>query len=319
MNSSIAKETNPISSSLPKTKNAPIIIDGKATAEAIKKEVKEKVEIWKVKTGRVPGLAVIIVGENPASQVYVRNKAKSCLEIGMKSEVIELPSTITEADLLQKIDDLNNDSTIHGILVQQPLPKHIDEFNITLSIAPEKDVDGFHPMNVGKLVIGKLDSCFPSCTPYGVIELLSRYGIETNGKHAVIVGRSNIVGKPMANLLVQKLKGMNATVTVCHSSTPDLSYHTIQADILIAAIGKAHLITAPMVKEGAVVIDVGMNQIEDATKKSGKRLVGDVDYDGVASKCAAITPVPGGVGPMTIAMLLFNTMKSFEIFEKSSL
>ncbi|MDX2127721.1 MAG: bifunctional methylenetetrahydrofolate dehydrogenase/methenyltetrahydrofolate cyclohydrolase FolD [Chloroherpetonaceae bacterium] len=317
MNPTFSKSHSPNETGSPHEKNTPVVIDGKTIAEQIKKELKKKVEEWQFKTSRVPGLAVIIVGENPASQVYVRNKAKSCLEVGMNSQVIELPGTISESDLLHQIEKLNNDPTIDGILVQQPLPKHIDEFNITLAIAPEKDVDGFHPMNVGKLVIGKLESCFPSCTPFGVIELLKRYEIDTEGKHAVIVGRSNIVGKPMANLLVQKLKGMNATVTVCHASTPDLSYHTKQADILIAAIGKAHIITEPMVKQGAVVIDVGMNQIEDASKKSGKRLVGDVDYEAVASKCAAITPVPGGVGPMTIAMLLFNTMKSFEIKVKS--
>lgn len=289
-----------------------LLIDGKAISEQIKSELKIKVETYKQRTGKVAGLSVIIVGENPASQVYVRNKAKSCVEIGMRSEVIELPATISQADLLKRIDELNHNPDVHGILVQQPLPKHIDDFAITLAIKPEKDVDGFHPENVGKLCIGRLDECFISCTPFGVIELFKRYQIQTEGKHCVIVGRSNIVGKPMAMLMMQKLKQMNATVTVCHSATPNISDFTRQADILIAAIGKANFITAEMVKSGAVVIDVGINQIDDATKKSGKRLVGDVDFDGVSKLASAITPVPGGVGPMTIAMLLSNTLTSFE-------
>ncbi len=289
-----------------------LLIDGKAISEQIKSELKTKVETYKQRTGKVAGLSVIIVGENPASQVYVRNKAKSCVEIGMRSEVIELPATIAQTDLLKNIDELNRNPEVHGILVQQPLPKHIDDFAVTLAIKPEKDVDGFHPENVGKLCIGRLDECFVSCTPFGVIELFKRYQIQTEGKHCVIVGRSNIVGKPMANLMIQKLKGMNATVTVCHSATPNISDFTRQADILIAAIGKANFISADMVKPGAVVIDVGINQIDDATKKSGKRLVGDVDFDGVSKLASAITPVPGGVGPMTIAMLLSNTMLSFE-------
>ena len=289
-----------------------LLIDGKAIAEQIKSELKAKVEAYKQRTGKVAGLSVIIIGENPASQVYVRNKAKSCVEIGMRSEVIELPATISQSDLLKKIDELNHNSEVHGILVQQPLPKQIDDFAVTLAIKPEKDVDGFHPENVGKLCIGRLDECFVSCTPFGVIELFKRYKIETEGKHCVIVGRSNIVGKPMAMLMMQKLKQMNATVTVCHSATPNISDFTRQADILIAAIGKANFITAEMVKSGAVVIDVGINQIDDPTKKSGKRLVGDVEFDGVSKVASAITPVPGGVGPMTIAMLLTNTLKSFE-------
>ncbi|MFN3345413.1 MAG: bifunctional methylenetetrahydrofolate dehydrogenase/methenyltetrahydrofolate cyclohydrolase FolD [Chloroherpetonaceae bacterium] len=289
-----------------------LLIDGKAISEQIKSELKAKVETYKQRTGKVAGLSVIIVGENPASQVYVRNKAKSCVEIGMRSEVIELPATISQADLLKRIDELNHNPDVHGILVQQPLPKHIDDFAVTLAIKPEKDVDGFHPENVGKLCIGRLDDCFISCTPFGVIELFKRYQIQTEGKHCVIVGRSNIVGKPMAMLMMQKLKQMNATVTVCHSATPNISDFTRQADILIAAIGKANFITAEMVKSGAVVIDVGINQIDDATKKSGKRLVGDVDFDGVSKLASAITPVPGGVGPMTIAMLLSNTLTSFE-------
>ena len=289
-----------------------LLIDGKAISEQIKSELKTKVEAYKRRTGKVAGLSVIIIGENPASQVYVRNKAKSCVEIGMRSEVIELPARISQSDLLKKIDELNHNPDVHGILVQQPLPKHIDDFAVTLAIRPEKDVDGFHPENVGKLCIGRLDECFIACTPFGVIELFKRYQIETEGKHCVIVGRSNIVGKPMAMLMMQKLKQMNATVTVCHSATPNISDFTRQADILIAAIGKAHFITAEMVKSGAVVIDVGINQVDDPTKKSGKRLVGDVEFEGVSKIASAITPVPGGVGPMTIAMLLTNTLKAFE-------
>ncbi len=289
-----------------------LLIDGKAIAEQIKSELKTKVEAYKQRTGKVAGLSVIIIGENPASQVYVRNKAKSCVEIGMRSEVIELPASISQSDLLKKIDELNHNPEVHGILVQQPLPKQIDDFAVTLAIKPEKDVDGFHPENVGKLGIGRLDECFVSCTPFGVIELFKRYKIETEGKHCVIVGRSNIVGKPMAMLMMQKLKSMNATVTVCHSATPNISDFTRQADILIAAIGKANFITAEMVKPGAVVIDVGINQLDDPTKKSGKRLVGDVEFESVSKIASAITPVPGGVGPMTIAMLLTNTLASFE-------
>jgi len=289
-----------------------LLIDGKAIAEQIKSELKAKVEAYKQRTGKVAGLSVIIIGENPASQIYVRNKAKSCVEIGMNSEVIELPATISQAELLQQIDVLNHNPDVHGILVQQPLPKQIDDFAVTLAIRPEKDVDGFHPENVGKLCIGRLDECFIACTPFGVIELFKRYQIETEGKHCVIVGRSNIVGKPMAMLMMQKLKPMNATVTVCHSATPNISDFTRQADILIAAIGKANFITAEMVKSGAVVIDVGINQLDDPTKKSGKRLVGDVEFEGVSKIASAITPVPGGVGPMTIAMLLTNTLKAFE-------
>ncbi len=288
------------------------ILDGKKLSLEIKEEIKTKVSEYKSKLGKVPGLSVIIVGEDPASQVYVRSKAKTCNEIGMNSEVIELPESVSQDDLLKKVEDLNNNPDVHGILVQQPLPKHIDEFAVTLAIAPEKDVDGFHPENVGRLVIGRLEECFLSCTPYGIIEILKRYNISTKGKHCVIVGRSNIVGKPMANLMVQKLDGMNCTVTVCHSATPDIGSHTQNADILIAAIGKAKLITGDMVKPGAVVIDVGMNRVEDPSAKRGYRLVGDVDYDAACKKASAITPVPGGVGPMTIAMLISNTLKSFE-------
>jgi methylenetetrahydrofolate dehydrogenase (NADP+)/methenyltetrahydrofolate cyclohydrolase len=280
--------------------------------------VKAKVSEYKSTVGKVPGLSVIIVGTDPASQVYVRNKAKTCDAIGMASQVIELPESTSQEALLKKIDELNNNPDVHGILVQQPLPDQIDEFAITLAITPEKDVDGFHPENVGRLVIGKLDECFVSCTPYGIIEILKRYNIETRGKHCVVVGRSNIVGKPMANLMVQKQEYMNCTVTVCHSATADIGAITRQADILIAAIGRAKFITGDMVKPGAVVIDVGINRVDDPTAKKGYRLVGDVDYDAAAEKSSAITPVPGGVGPMTIAMLISNTLKSFERFHKLS-
>lgn len=289
-----------------------LIIDGKKVSSDLKNELKVRVDLHRTETGKVPGLTVIIVGEDPASQVYVRNKAKSCKETGMNSTVIEMPASTTQEVLLAAIEKLNNDPDVHGILVQQPLPKQIDEFAVTLAIDPAKDVDGFHPENLGRLVMGHLDKCFVSCTPYGILELLGRYNIETKGKHCVVVGRSNIVGKPMANLMLQKLDETNCTVTICHSATRDIPSYTRQADILIAAIGKAGFITADMVKPGAVVIDVGINRIDDPTTKSGSRLVGDVDYEGVSAFASAITPVPGGVGPMTIAMLLKNTLQSFE-------
>jgi len=278
----------------------------------LKDELKVSVDRYREQTGKVPGLTVIIVGEDPASQVYVRNKAKTCKEIGMNSSIITMPTDTPQEHLLDTITSLNLDPAVHGILVQQPLPKQIDEFAVTLAIDPEKDVDGFHPENLGKLVMGHLDKCFVSCTPYGILELLGRYGIETSGKHCVVVGRSNIVGKPMANLMLQKLKESNCTVTICHSATKDIASYTRQADILIAAIGRAKFITPDMVKKGAVVIDVGINRIDDATTKSGTRLVGDVDFEGVSAVASAMTPVPGGVGPMTIAMLLKNTLHSFE-------
>ncbi|NHQ60505.1 bifunctional methylenetetrahydrofolate dehydrogenase/methenyltetrahydrofolate cyclohydrolase FolD [Chlorobium sp. BLA1] len=289
-----------------------LIIDGKKVSLDLKEELKAGVETYRKATGKVPGLTVIIVGHDPASQVYVRNKAKTCKEIGMFSTVIEMPSDTTQAELLEKIQELNHDPAVHGILVQQPLPKQIDEFAVTIAIDPKKDVDGFHPENLGRLVMGELDKCFVSCTPYGILELLGRYNIETRGKHCVVVGRSNIVGKPMANLMLQKLDATNCTVTICHSATKNIPHYTLQADILIAAIGKAGFITADMVKPGAVVIDVGINRIEDPATKSGYRLVGDVDFEGVSAIASAMTPVPGGVGPMTIAMLLKNTLHSFQ-------
>ena len=289
-----------------------LIIDGKKVSLDLKNEMKASVENYKNLTGKVPGLTIIIVGQDPASQVYVRNKAKTCKEIGMISTVIAMPAETTQKQLFDTIEDLNNDPAVHGILVQEPLPEHIDGFTVTLSIDPSKDVDGFHPQNLGCLVMGHLDKCFISCTPYGILELLTRYSIETKGKHCVVLGRSNIVGKPMANLMLQKLDAANCTVTICHSATPDISFYTKQADILIAAIGQAGYITADMVKPGVVVIDVGNNRIEDPAAKSGFRVVGDVDYESVSAVAAAMTPVPGGVGPMTIAMLMKNTLQSFQ-------
>jgi methylenetetrahydrofolate dehydrogenase (NADP+)/methenyltetrahydrofolate cyclohydrolase len=290
------------------------IIDGKKTAADVRSELKQKVIELKEKTGQVPGLVTILVGENPASQVYVNMKIKACSEIGMHSKLEKFDESISEKELLEIIDNYNNDPLFHGILVQLPLPKHIDEDKIIESINPQKDVDGFHPASVGKLVIGK--DTFKSCTPYGIMELLKRYNIETKGKHVVVVGRSNIVGKPIANMLVQKEEGANAVVTICHSAAPDLSLFTKQADILIAAVGRANLITKQMVKEGVVVIDVGINRIDDPESKKGYKLVGDVDFNGVSEKSSYITPVPGGVGPMTIAMLLTNTLKAFNKIEK---
>ena len=288
------------------------IIDGKKVATEIKEELKREISHLIEKGKRVPGLVAILVGENPASQIYVKSKGKACEEIGMRSKTEILPANISEEELLKKIEQYNNDSNYHGILVQLPLPAHINEDKIIEAIKPEKDVDGFHPINVGRLVIGK--DALRSCTPAGIQELLKRYNIETKGKHVVIVGRSNIVGKPLANIMVQKEEFANSIVTVCHSAAEDLSYFTKQADILIAAIGKAEFIRADMVKEGVVVIDVGINRVEDSSKKRGYRVVGDVDFDAVSQKCSYITPVPGGVGPMTIAMLLKNTFKAYQNF-----
>jgi len=275
------------------------IIDGKLISDQIKEELKVKTEEL-IKTKNVcPCLAVILVGEDPASQVYVRNKEKACEKIGYKSASLRLPESTTQKELLEHIARLNNDKNVHGILVQLPLPSHIDEKAVINAIDPGKDVDGFHPMNVGALCIG--EEGFVSCTPAGIIELLKRSGVEISGKECVIVGRSNIVGKPMALLMLRE----NATVTVAHSRTKDLKEVCKRADILIAAVGKAKMITADYVKEGAVVIDVGINRNEETGK-----LCGDVDYENVKSKCSFITPVPGGVGPMTIAMLMNNCYES---------
>jgi len=284
------------------------IIDGKQIAAQIRAELQKEIEELKSKHGVTPGLAVVLVGENPASQVYVRNKNKAAHEIGVYSEQHNLDAATPENELLVLIDKLNQDPKIHGILVQLPLPEQIDEKKVLNRIHPDKDVDGFHPMNLGRMMVG--EPMFLPCTPYGVQKLLMYSNVETEGKHVVVVGRSNIVGKPVANMLLQKTKDANATVTVCHSRTKDLPAITRQADILIAAIGVPEFVTGNMVKEGVVVIDVGVNRIEDASAPKGTRLVGDVKFDEVSEKAAAITPVPGGVGPMTITMLLYNTVQS---------
>lgn len=283
------------------------IIDGKAIAAQIRGEVAEKVSALKAK-GITPCLAVILVGENPASVSYVTGKQKALAEVGMADRSLHLPESTTEEELLKIIDDLNKDTAVHGILVQLPLPEHINEEKVLLAIDPEKDVDGFHPMNVGNLVIGK--KAFLPCTPHGIIVLLEKMGIETSGKHAVVIGRSNIVGKPVSLLLSRK--ETNCTVTICHTGTKNMAEMTRQADILIAATGRPHTVTKDMVKPGAVVIDVGVNRIPDDTKKSGFRLTGDCDYADLLETASFITPVPGGVGPMTIAMLMFNTLESAE-------
>lgn len=283
------------------------IIDGKAIAAQVRGEVAEKVSALKAK-GITPCLAVILVGENPASVSYVTGKQKALAEVGMADRSLHLPESTTEEELLKIIDDLNKDTAVHGILVQLPLPEHINEEKILLAIDPEKDVDGFHPMNVGNLVIGK--KAFLPCTPHGIIVLLEKMGIETRGKHAVVIGRSNIVGKPVSLLLARK--ETNCTVTICHTGTKNMAEMTRQADILIAATGRPHTVTKDMVKPGAVVIDVGVNRIPDDTKKSGFRLTGDCDYADLLETASFITPVPGGVGPMTIAMLMFNTLESAE-------
>ena len=286
------------------------ILDGVAIGKAIRDEV--AAEVTKMKgRGRPPGLAAVLVGEDAASAVYVRSKGKACEEAGMHSVTLRLPADTSETELLATVDRLNADPEIHGILVQLPLPKQINSERVLHRIDPAKDVDGFHPVNVGKLVTGD-KTAFRPATPYGVQQMLIRSGIETKGAHAVIVGRSNIVGKPMANLFIQQGPGGDATVTVCHSRTRDLPAVTRQADILVAAIGKAEFVTAEMVRPGAVVIDVGINRVDDASRPKGYRLVGDVAYEPVAKIASAITPVPGGVGPMTIAMLLKNTLQAMQ-------
>jgi methylenetetrahydrofolate dehydrogenase (NADP+)/methenyltetrahydrofolate cyclohydrolase len=283
------------------------IIQGKEIAEEIRAELKAEVARLK-KQGIVPGLGVILVGADPASQSYVTAKERTCDELGIFSDDNRLPAETSQADLLALVERMNQDPKINGILVQLPLPDHIDEAAVLLAIDPSKDVDGFHPMNVGKMVVG--EKAFLPCTPHGCLQLLQRSGVETSGAHVVVVGRSNIVGKPVANMLIQKAKGANATVTVCHTRTKDIGAFTRQADIVIAAAGRPNTVTADMVKDGVVVIDVGVNRVEDATKKKGYRLVGDVDFDAIKEKASKITPVPGGVGPMTITMLMWNTVES---------
>lgn len=280
----------------------PTIIDGKETARRILQKLRTEIEQLRQK-GRVPGLAVVLVGEDPASRIYVNSKVKTCEELGIYSQKWELPTETTQEELIGLIRQLNEDERIHGILVQSPPPKHIDEQAVILAIDPSKDVDGFHPVNVAKLVLEDPTGFVP-CTPLGCMHLLNAYGISTQGKHAVIIGRSMIVGKPMAHLLMSKKA--NATVTIAHSRTSDLPALCRTADILVAAVGRPHLVTADFIKPGAVVLDVGINRVEDASRPRGYRIVGDVDYDSVAPLCSAITPVPGGVGPMTIAMLMSN-------------
>ena len=282
------------------------LIDGKAVAAQIKKEIAEEVEKIIANGGKRPHLAAILVGHDGGSETYVANKVKSCEECGFTSTLIRYEADITEEELLKKVDELNNDPDIDGFIVQLPLPKHIDEQKVTEAIDYRKDVDGFHPVNAGRLAIGL--PCFLSATPNGIMELLARYNIDTKGKKCVVLGRSNIVGKPMANLMMQKSIPGDATVTVCHSHTVNIAEECRQADIIIAALGQPHFLKADMVKEGAVVIDVGTTRVPDATRKIGFRLCGDVDFDNVAPKCSYITPVPGGVGPMTIVSLMKNTL-----------
>jgi methylenetetrahydrofolate dehydrogenase (NADP+)/methenyltetrahydrofolate cyclohydrolase len=286
------------------------IIDGKQTAQAIKDEIAQRVTEIKAKGGKTPHLAVILVGTDGGSQTYVASKVKSCAEVGFESSKIEYPDTVSEDELLNKIREINNNKNIDGLLVQLPLPKHISETKVLETISPDKDVDGFHPVSMGRLVAGM--PTFLPATPAGIIELLSRYGIETSGKHCVVLGRSHIVGTPVSLLLSRKAKTGDCTVTICHSRTKDIKHHTLQADIIIAAIGQPEFLKADMVKEGAVVIDVGTSRVADASTKSGWKLKGDVAFDEVAPKCSYITPVPGGVGPMTIAMLLKNTLLSIQ-------
>lgn len=287
------------------------ILDGKATSAALKADIRAEVEAIVAAGGRAPHLAAILVGDNGASVTYVNNKVKSCHEVGFQSSLIKFPESVTEEELLAKITELNADPTIDGFIVQLPLPRHINEQLITESIAPEKDVDGFHPVNMGALALGQ-GQLVPA-TPAGIIEMLERYDIATEGRHAVVVGRSNIVGIPVSLLLSGKYKKGNCTVTICHSKTQNLPEITRQADILVAAIGVPGFIKGDMVKEGVTVIDVGITRVADESKKSGFSIKGDVDYDSVAPKCEYITPVPGGVGPMTIAMLMKNTLTAMKI------
>ncbi|MGB3340716.1 MAG: bifunctional methylenetetrahydrofolate dehydrogenase/methenyltetrahydrofolate cyclohydrolase FolD [bacterium] len=284
------------------------ILSGKELAEKMRQEMQIEVAALREKHNIVPGLAVILIGNDPASMSYVRGKEKACEKVGVISKGYKFDVEFQEAQLLNLIEELNHDPKIHGILVQLPLPDHINEEKVIYSIDPKKDVDGFHPVSTGKMMIGV--PCFLPCTPHGIQQLLVRNDIEIEGKHVVIIGRSNIVGKPLAMILVQKKPGANATVTICHTRTKNMSAITKTADILVAAVGRPHTVTADMVKEGVVIIDVGVNRVEDKTKKKGYRLIGDVDFDEVSKKASAITPVPGGVGPMTITMLLQNTIQS---------
>ena len=283
------------------------ILDGKAIAQELRGEIAAGVKTLQAR-GITPGLGVLLVGDNPASRSYVTGKEQACREAGMHSEEVNLPATASREDILAVVHRFNADPRIHGILVQLPLPDGRIEQEVIAAIDPDKDADGFHPVSVGRMLLG-LPTFLP-CTPHGVLQMLKRSGIRAAGQHVVVVGRSNIVGRPLANLLSQKSDLGNATVTICHTGTPDIGQFTRQADIVVAATGRPHTITADMIRAGAVVVDVGVNRVPDATRKSGFRLVGDVDFEPVAAKASAITPVPGGVGPMTITMLLFNTLEA---------
>ncbi len=285
------------------------LLDGKAIAQDIRERLRGKVEEL-TGQGAQPGLGVVLVGSDPASTSYVNAKERACEELGIKSVDHRLAEDTSEGEVLRIVDELNRDETVHGILVQLPLPDQISTERVTMAIDPDKDVDGFHPVNLGRLLRGQ--ECFWPCTPHGVLEILRAAGVKPEGKHAVIVGRSNIVGKPLATMLMQKSETGNATVTVCHTRTPDIAAHTRQADIVIAAAGKPGTVTGEMLKPGAVAIDVGVNRVEDATKKKGYRLVGDIDFESAGEVASMITPVPGGVGPLTITMLLANTVLSAE-------
>ena len=284
------------------------IIDGKALSEIIKLEIREEVLRLKEQRKNIPHLAAVLVGNNPASESYVKSKVRSCEQVGFESTLIRKDDSISEEELLDIVKDLNEDDDVDGFIVQLPLPKHIDENKVTLAIDPKKDVDGFHPINFGRMAQGL--PCYLPATPYGIMTMLERYEVETEGKHCVVLGRSNIVGSPMSILLSRKANPGNCTVTLAHSRTKDLAAETLRADILIAAIGIPHFITADMVKDNVVIIDVGINRIDDPSRKRGYRLVGDVDFDSVSPKAAYITPVPGGVGPMTVTSLLANTLKA---------
>ncbi len=289
-----------------------VIIDGKAVAAELREEIAGEVAALKEKRGLVPGLAVVLVGQDPASQVYVRMKGKGCDEVGFASFQHMLPSESSREELLSLVQKLNQSPEVNGILVQLPLPKHIDENSVINAIDPGKDVDGFHPVNVGKIVIGDRD-CFYPCTPYGCQVLINRHVQSLKGKHLVVVGRSNIVGKPIANMMVQKNDMANCVVTVCHTAAPDIGYYTRQGDILVVAAGRPDTVRGDMIKEGAVVIDVGVNRVPDPADPSKTKLVGDVNFEEAERVASAITPVPGGVGPMTITMLLANTLKAFKL------
>jgi len=283
------------------------LIDGKAIARQVRAELKEDIESLKTR-GVTPGLAAVLIGDDPASHIYVRNKEKACKKVGIYSEVIRQPADFPETELIQLIDELNARSDIHGILIQSPVPNHIDEPAMVLRIDPAKDVDGFHPQNVGKMLLGA--PTFLPCTPLGIVRMLQEIEVDPRGKKTVVLGRGNIVGKPLAAMLMQKQPGCNATVTICHTGTADIPNETRQADILIVAIGRTKFVGPDMIKNGAIIIDVGVNRVDDASREKGYYICGDVDFEGCLEKASMITPVPGGVGPMTIAMLLHNTVQA---------